>query len=226
MFVSTVPDAMGLMGDRACGLDDHKIHCGIWFTFLEAVDWGAAMTNGLDILIIIALAIMIVAGFFGGFTRLAAMAISIYLGSVAAARWYVDLAMIAHRHINHFSVATGQFFIFAGMIVAATLALTPIIARTFTVIRFPKRLEIADNIVGAGLGVVATALSAVPMSLVLQALNQTVLNAGDGSSMGRVHNQIEQSALMPLFLRMAPVFVHLISPWFPGGLPPILSVVH
>lgn len=183
------------------------------------------MTNGLDIIIIIALAIMIVAGFFGGFTRLAAMAISIYLGSVAATRWCVDLATLAHRHINHFSVATGQFLMFAGMIVATTLVLTPILARSFAAISFPRRWEIADNLAGAGVGVVATALSAIPMSLVLQALNQSVLNAGNGSSMGRVHNQIEQSALMPVFLRMAPVFVHLISPWFPGGLPPILSAV-
>jgi uncharacterized membrane protein required for colicin V production len=225
MFVSTELDRMGPMGDGARAERNHRINRGTTFALLETFGWGGAMTNVLDIIIIFTLAIMIVAGFFGGFTRLVAMAISVYLGSVAATRWYVDLAKLAHRHISHFSVATGQFLMFAGMIVVSTMILTPIIARSFVVIRFPRRWEIADNVAGAGVGLVAMALSAVPMSLVLQALNQSVLNAGDGTSLGRVHNQIEQSALMPVFLRMAPVFVHLISPWFPGGLPPILSAV-
>lgn len=183
------------------------------------------MINGLDVLIVVLLATTIVVGFFGGIARLAAMAIAIYLGSVAAARWYVDLAKIGHRHINNFSVETGQFVVFVAIIAVTTLALTPIISRAFGAVRFPRRWEIADNVAGAGLSVVATALSVIPMSLVLQALNQTVLNSGGGSTLGGVHRQIEQSALIPVFLRMAPVFVHLISPWFPGGLPPILSVV-
>ncbi len=183
------------------------------------------MINGLDILIIVALAIAIAVGFFGGITRLAAMGIAIYLGSVAAARWYIDLAKVGHRHINNFSVETGQFVMFVGLIVVTALVLTPVLARTFGAIRFPRRWEIADNVAGAGLGVVALALSVIPMSLVLQALNQTVLNSGSGSTLGGAHGQIEQSALIPVFLRMAPTFVHLISPWFPGGLPPILSVV-
>ena len=113
---------------------------------------------------------------------------------------------------------------FVGILAAGTMVLTPVIAWTIGRLKLPRRWQIADNMVGAGLGVVALALSMIPMSLVLQALNQTVLNSG-GSTLGGVHDQIEQSALIPVFLRMAPVFIHLISPWFPGGVPPILSVV-
>ena len=44
------------------------------------------MIDGLDILIVITLALTIVIGFFGGIVRLASMAMAIYLSSVAAAR--------------------------------------------------------------------------------------------------------------------------------------------
>ena len=182
------------------------------------------MIDGLDILIVITLALTIVIGFFGGIVRLASMAMAIYLSSVAAARWYLDLAEIGHRHIYDFSLEVGQFVMFIAILAFGTIILTPAIAWTLGRIKLPRRWQIADNIVGAGLGVVALALSVIPMSLVLHALNQTVLNSG-GSTLGGVRHQIEQSALIPVFLRLAPLFIQMISPWFPGGVPPILSVV-
>jgi uncharacterized membrane protein required for colicin V production len=182
------------------------------------------MINVLDILIVIMLALTIAAGFFGGIVRLAAMAIAIYLSSIAAARWYLDLAKVGHRHINGFSLDVGQFVMFVAILAAGTIVLTPAIAWSIGRLKLPRRWQIADNMVGAGLGAVALALSLIPMSLVLQALNQTVLNSG-GSTLSGMHDQIDRSALIPVFLRMAPVFVHMISPWFPGGVPPILSVV-
>lgn len=184
------------------------------------------MINWLDAIIIATLAIVIVVGFFGGLARLAAMAISIYLGATAAARWYVDLTNLAHRHISGFDVLSGQFFVFGAIMTVTSIALTSFIARGFGKLRFPRRIEIADNVLGAGVGVIATALSLVPIALVLQALNESVLSSTGGSVFGVAQSEIEHSTLIPLFLRMAPIFVQLISPLLPSGVPPILAVVH
>ncbi len=221
MFVSTVRRLLAPMGDGSAEAIGPRMNGMPRFTRQAALDRSVTMINGLDLLILFALAIFIGIGFFGGVARLVAMGIAIYLGTVAAERWYVELARAGHRHIHNFSVETGQFVVFVGLIVVTTLVLTPVVARGLGFIRFPRRVEIADNIFGAGLGVVALALSVIPMTLVLQALNQTVQSSGGSGA----HSLVEQSALIPLFLRMAPLFVHLISPWFPSGLPPILTVV-
>lgn len=182
--------------------------------------------NWLDMFIIAAFAAIILVGFIGGLVRLTAMAIAVYLGAVAAARWYVDLTDLAHRQINGFDVRSGQFFVFGAVMIVTSILMTWLLAYSFGKIRFPRRIEIADNVLGAGVGIVATALALVPMSLVLQALNASVLNSSGGSILGVAQDQIDQSRLLPVFLRLAPVFVQMISPWLPSGIPPILSVVH
>lgn len=190
------------------------------------IEWSPKVINWLDVFIIAALAAIILVGFFGGLARLAAMAIAIYLGSVAAARWYVDVTDVAHREINGFDTRSGQFFIFGVIMIVTSIAMTWMLAYSFGKIKFPRRIEIADNVLGAGVGIVAIGLALVPMSLVLQALNASVLSTSGGSILGVAQGQIDQSRLIPLFLRMAPVFVRMISPWLPSGIPPILSVVH
>jgi hypothetical protein len=59
---------------------------------------------------------------------------------------------------------------------------------------------------------------------VLQALNQTIAHSGRDAMLSSARSQFDDSMLVPDFLRMAPSFERLISPWFLGG-PPILSEV-
>jgi hypothetical protein len=84
-----------------------------------------------------------------------------------------------------------------------------------------------DNIGGVVLGLALSAMTltfaALFLTIVLQALNQTVSITGSGSVLGFARGQISDSALLPQFLRMAPVVTGAISPWFPSGLPPILD---
>jgi len=224
MFVSTVLLAVAPLGDGEQGSVGPRINGGTNGFCFSGLDRSAAMVNGFDILIVILLVLTIAAGFFGGIVRFASMALAIYFSAIAAAHWYLDLAAFGHRHFRDFSLDAGRFVMFVAIMAFGTIVLTPVIAWTVGRFNPPRRWQIADNVIGAGLGGVAIVLSLVPLSLVLQALNQTVLNTG-GSTLGGVHDQIERSALIPVFLRMAPVFIHLISPWFPGGVPPILSVV-
>ena len=68
-------------------------------------------------------------------------------------------------------------------------------------------------------------LAAMLLAITLQALNQTIGITGGDAILTSVRGQINDSTLVPIFLRMAPFFGGMISPWFPGGLPPILAGV-
>jgi hypothetical protein len=69
----------------------------------------------------------------------------------------------------------------------------------------------------------AVTVAAMLLSITVQALNQA--SYGQGPLVNIVGNQIEESALVPFFLRLSPHFIRLIEPWFPGGLPQLLSSV-
>ena len=101
------------------------------------------------------------------------------------------------------------------------------IARWLGELKFSRRIEIIDNVGGAALGLLvsglAVTLAAMLLAVMLQALNQTFGAGSNDSVVGFVHDQINQSAMVPFFLKVAPYFVRIISPWFPNGLPPILS---
>jgi hypothetical protein len=107
--------------------------------------------------------------------------------------------------------------------------LTMVVSRWLSEVRLPRRIAVLDNIGGAALGVVVSGLAmtmaAMLLAITLQALNQTLVIADRDAVLSSVRGQIHGSTLMPIFLRMTPFFVQMISPWFPGGLPPILSGV-
>ena len=93
----------------------------------------------------------------------------------------------------------------------------------------PRRIAILDNIGGAALGIIvsglAMTLAAVVLVILLQALGHSFAVSGGGAGIVFISDQIRQSSLVPFFRRMAPFFVRLLAPWFPGGLPPILGAV-
>jgi hypothetical protein len=92
--------------------------------------------------------------------------------------------------------------------------------------KLPRRVMVMDNIGGVALGLLLSAITltfaALFLTIVLQALNQTVTLTGSGV-LGFARGQIKDSALLPHFLKMVPVVTTAISPWFPNGLPPILD---
>jgi hypothetical protein len=96
-------------------------------------------------------------------------------------------------------------------------------------VKLPRRIEIIDNAGGAALGVgvavLAVTLAAMFLAIMLQALNQTLGGSTQESAMTWLRGQLDASVLVPIFVRMTPVFTQIIEPWFPRGLPPILSGV-
>ena len=101
-----------------------------------------------------------------------------------------------------------------------------VIARSVHTIALSGRFSILDNIGGASLGIliaaVTVALSMSVTTILLQVLSQTTSHAGTGI-LGIMRDQVQTSALVPIFLKLLPVLTSTLRPWFPSGLPSILE---
>ncbi|HKG24657.1 MAG TPA: CvpA family protein [Thermomicrobiales bacterium] len=187
------------------------------------------MFNAMDFLILATLLAIIGAGFFGGVTRVTSAILALYFGAVFAAAFYRPLSDVARKHIATMAEQTGDLVFFLLLFFMFSIVFTIIVSRWIGEIRLPRGIQVFDNIGGAALGVIvsglAMTLAAMLLAITLQALNQTIDISGRDAMLTSVREQINESTLVPIFLRMAPFFGSLISPWFPGDLPPILSTV-
>lgn len=185
--------------------------------------------NGLDFAIIFAFLAIIGIGFLSGIARVVAAIVAIYLGSAIAAAFYRDLTNEAREHVGTLSLRTGQLAVFTVVFVLTSVVLMVLLSRGIKGFKLPRRVEIVDNLGGAGLGVIvsglAVTLAAMLLSILLSALNQSVGQTSSGSMSGAVNSQVGGSQLIPVFLDMAPFFTTMLEPLFPGGLPPILDAV-
>lgn len=187
------------------------------------------MLNGIDYCIVFTVMAIIGVGFFNGVTRVMAAILAIYFGAIFAAAFYRPLTSAALDIFTSMNRRTGELAFFMLLFVLFSTAFTIIFSRWIGDLRLPRRVMILDNIGGAALGVVvsglAVTLAAMLLAITLQALNHTVGIGGQDPLLGFIRSEIRGSALVPRFLDMAPFFVRLLAPWFPGGLPPILDAV-
>ena len=187
------------------------------------------MVNGLDIVIMAVFMGVIGFGFFNGITKVTAAIIGIYLSTISAAAFYRPLANLARRAMPSMGLVTGEMACFFVLFLVFLVVSTTLLAHWFSDARLPRRIQILDNLGGAALGLVvsalATTLAALALAATLQALNQSVVGSARSPLLDLIRHQIEDSSLVPYFLRMAPWFLQILEPWFPGGLPPILRGV-
>jgi len=183
--------------------------------------------NGLDYAILFTFLAVIGLGFFGGIARVVAAIIAIYIATLVSAAFYADLAEIFRKYVSSINRTTSQLFVFMVLFIAVGAISWFLIASSLKGWKLPRRMEIVDNLGGATLGilvsVMAVTLAMMLISILLQVLNQTV-GAGGTTTMGSaVKGQIEHSQLVPVFLDLAPFFTRILEPWFPNGMPAILS---
>lgn len=187
------------------------------------------MFNGMDFIIIATFLAIIGFGFFSGVTRVTSAIISLYFGAIFAAAFYRPLSSAARDYLTTMEKQTGDLVFFLVLFFAFSIIFTLIISRWLGEIKLPRRIQVFDNIGGAALGIIvsglALTLAAMLLSITLQALNQTFVVSDRNAMVTSLRDQINDSTLVPIFLRMAPFFGSLISPWFPGGLPEILRTV-
>lgn len=186
------------------------------------------MPNVFDIIIVVTFMGLVGFGFFNGVTRLSAAIIAVYFGAILAAVFYRALTGAMMEIIPGMGRVTGELAIFFLLFLGFSVAFTITMARWLSGMKIPRRLRILDNIGGALLGIVVAGLaltvSSMMLAISLQVMNR-VVSSGTSNVADLLDGGIQGSALVPVFLRLAPFFVQAIAPWFPGGVPPILERV-
>ncbi len=183
------------------------------------------MPNVIDFIVIIAFMGMVSLGFFHGLARLVLALVAVYFGAIFAASFYRTLADAVRGSGIDLTRPTSELLsfllLFFGFALVASVAAT----RTMGRLSLPRRLRILDTVGGVALGVVVATLAVVVtvmlLSFSLQVMDQ-LSYGGSSSFLRHLQNGIDDSVLVPFFLRLAPFFNRTISPWIPGGLPPAL----
>lgn len=183
--------------------------------------------NVLDIAIILVIAMLIMAGFFGGLGRVVAGILAVYFSTIVAAAFYRGVGDMFVDSVSEMRLATGYLMAFMVLFVVMSGAFFWGIGQTIKAVEVRRgRLAIFDNIGGATLAMVAGAL-AIAMTIsvsviILGAFNQSAVVNGD-ENLGALGRQIRGSELVPMFLKLQEPILIAYEPWFPDGLPPILE---
>lgn len=183
--------------------------------------------NAVDILILAIFAGVIAIGFFVGISRALSAIVAIYFGTVMSATFYEPLGRVFERFIGGINPNTARLIAFLLIVLFASIGIGYVIIRTVESMSAANRFVILNNIGGAALGiivaVVTITLSITITVILVQALAQTTFDAADDTLLATVRGQIGGSALAPIFLDLLPYVTTIVEPWFPGGLPPILT---
>lgn len=183
--------------------------------------------NVLDILILCIFVGVIATGFFVGIGRAISAIVAIYFATVMSATFYESLGEVFENVVGGINPSTANLVAFLLLFVFASVGIGFVIIRTIDSMSATNRFVILNNIGGAALGVIVAAvtitLSITVTVILVQALAQTAAEATDGSLLATVAGQINGSALAPVFLDLLPYVTMIVGPWFPGGLPPILT---
>jgi hypothetical protein len=186
--------------------------------------------NVFDIVFAIAFVGIVGLGFMGGVIRLGFTLVSLYLGVIVATYFYLAVGTAMSNAISDLAPFTATVVSFFALLSAATAALVATLLRTFGTLRLPRRLASLDQIGGSALGVVTATFCIVVVVLVLGFFFRLMQQAADaGVNVWplalMLGGQLRLSFLARFFVELGqPLFV-LVVPWFPNGLPVILTSV-
>lgn len=185
--------------------------------------------NILDLIIVVLFGVVIAAGFFVGVSKAVSAIVAIYFATVMSATFYEPLANLFRRILPEMNESTSKLVAFLLLFALAGVGIAYVIGRTVESMTATNRFAILNNIGGAAIGgIVAAAtitLSIAVTVVFVQALAQTSVDAAEGSMLATIGSLVRGSALAPVFLDLMPYVTRFVEPWFPGGLPPILTAV-
>jgi uncharacterized membrane protein required for colicin V production len=154
--------------------------------------------------------------------------VSMYFAVVIAATFYQQASDLLRDLIPQMSEGAAQLVTFFVFFLGATAGFTLLIHKTLNPTDNAPRLSLMSGMGGATLSIVGAAvaltLAMALVALMVQAVVQTSLT-DDSDLMVIVSRQVRGSELAPTFLRLLPYVATAVRPWFPGGLPPILTEV-
>lgn len=184
--------------------------------------------NVIDVAIVVTFVAIVGAGFFAGFPRVFSTMISMYFAIVVASTFYQRTGNLLREPIPQMSEGAAHLMAFMGLFLGATVGFSYLIHKTLNPAEGPSRLSVVSGMGGATLSIVgagvALTLAMAVIALMVQAIVQTSLGDGSGFMMA-FNRQVRASELAPMFIRLLPFVSTSVRPWFPGGLPPILTEV-
>lgn len=182
--------------------------------------------NPMDILIIMAFLVLIGAGYFAGVARVFSAIIGVYFGTVVSATFYQSFGELLAGLVEAMDEGTAEFIAFSLLFLGLTIAISGIVFKTTYPVSMTRRFAMLDSMGGATLSIVvafvAIALAVAITAIMVQAVSQTAFDSSTASVMSAIEDQLSDSSLAPIFLRLMPYIATAFRPWFPGGLPPIL----
>lgn len=184
--------------------------------------------NLVDLLIAMLFIGVAAAGFFAGIARMLSVMVGMYFATVLAATFYERAGDIIQDALNQISTGAAEFTAFILLFLVLTVGFAYIIFRTTHPVSPRRRFAIFDSIGGATLSVVVAFVSITMALAITVVMIQAARSTAVGSDVGlmeNVDNQIEASSLAPIFMELLPFITLAVRPWFPGGLPPILTEV-
>lgn len=186
----------------------------------------AGKVNALDLLIMLFFGGIVALAFIGGLGKVISTLLGLYGGIIFAAFFYHPLAVAVSTRLVTMPPFTGDLLMFLLLLVVGAVAFSTALARSFVAGRFPRWFGAFDNIGGGIVGIVvallATVLASLMLSLVAQAIDRAA-TLGPSPFLLTIQSQMHGAALVPVFLKLAPVFIRPLQPFFPNGLPPILQ---
>jgi len=161
--------------------------------------------------------------------RVLAALVGIYCSAVVAAKFYRPFSeIVLSKLFPDMSSFTGDLVAFLFLMLVIGVSVSVGLGRNWAVVRLPQKLGVFNNIGGAAFGIIvgvlAVVLGAMVISLGLQVLNATA-ELGSSPTLLSLRAEMRQALLVPMLMKLVPVFVLPLRPWFPSGLPSILAPV-
>lgn len=184
--------------------------------------------NILDAGIMVVIAALVMVGFFSGVGRVITALAALYFSTLVSAAFYDDVARRVRDSIEGVRVSSAELASFLFLFALFTVAFYWVISYSFKTVSARRgRFVILDNIGGAALAVAAGMLT-VAMTLsvtviIIGALSQTSALPGGRDSSGFLEQQIQESELSPIVLKLQPPITVAFKPWFSDELPVILQ---
>lgn len=184
--------------------------------------------NLIDIVLMLAFVGIAALGFLGGTLRLLLVLISLYLAVVVGGLFYIPVALWLFRTFEAMDAFSAQMLAFFLLIIITTIVLAVSLIHTFGAAKLPRFVASLDQIGGGALGVITAAFSVILISIILRLFFGFVAQTAAAGApvwpgMVALAEQARTSAVARLFLQISAPLFAIIQPWFPSGLPEILT---
>ena len=175
------------------------------------------IVNWVDVVLVGLLGVGGLLGAQRGILRQGALMAAFYASLVLAARYYGAAGGVVVTYVPQADRSVASAYALAGITVMGTLTLTWLSQVVYRTTALP-RIEIVDQLAGAGLGL-AWSWAVVAFAVTVLAFGLT-LNWGANDAFRRdVGSALDGSGVVRLARATEPTLRDLIRPWLPGGLP-------